>query len=274
MANPLATITDWLNSGEYSSDIDELRTSIMKQAAQSNSESTTALIFEKELSYLIKSRTNIDLDIVKEKAIRGINHTFGPLTYRDSGRGRLDAVVNKLIIEYKHHLALKTQEDFETASQQVEDYLIALCEEEKEQYNAILTDGLRVSYFAFVNGIVRHTSLSSIANNDIDLIIRAILANNTKRFVPENILKDFAINPIAESLSKSLALVLYKALRNNRTEKTAMLFEEWQTLMHLSLEDNGKGNDIQKRRKDLSLIFEKCPLKDLEYGEKTENHGK
>lgn len=111
----MATITDWLNSGEYSSDIDELRTSIMKQAAQSNSESTTALIFEKELSYLIKSRTNIDLDIVKEKAIRGINHTFGPLTYRDSGRGRLDAVVNKLIIEYKHHLALKTQEDFETA---------------------------------------------------------------------------------------------------------------------------------------------------------------
>lgn len=255
MPNTLAKINDWLNSGEYSSEIDELRTSIMKQAAQSNSESTTALIFEKELYYLIKSKTNIELDIVKEKAVQGINHTFGPLVSRGSGRGRLDAVVNNLVIEYKHHLALKTQEAFETASQQVEDYLKALYEEDNVQYNAILTDGLRISYFAFVNGIVRHTSLSTIANNDIDLIIRAILANNTKRFVPENILKDFAINPIAESLSKSLALVLYNALRNNRTEKTTMLFEEWRTLMHLSLEDNGKGNDIQKRRKDLSLIF-------------------
>jgi len=255
MPNKLAKINDWLNSGEYSSNIDELRTSIMKQAAQSNSESTTASIFEKELYYLIKSKTNIELDIIKEKAVHGINHTFGSLASRASGRGRLDAVVNNLIIEYKHHLSLKTQEAFETASQQVEDYLTALYEEEKEQYNAILTDGLRVSYFAFVNGVIRHTALSSIANNDIDLIIRAILANNTKRFVPENILKDFAINPIAMSLSKSLALILYKSLRNNRTEKTAMLFEEWRTLMHLSLEDNGKGNDIQKRRKDLSLIF-------------------
>ena len=47
MPNTFTKISDWLNSGEYSSDVDELRTAIMRQAAQSNSESTTALIFEK-----------------------------------------------------------------------------------------------------------------------------------------------------------------------------------------------------------------------------------
>ena len=34
-----------------------------------------------------------------------------------------------------------------------------------------------------------------------------------------------------------------------------MLFHEWQSLMHLSINDNGKANDIPKRRSDLSLIF-------------------
>lgn len=41
-------LTEWLNSGEYVSDVDELRTSIMKQSAKSNSESTTANVFERE----------------------------------------------------------------------------------------------------------------------------------------------------------------------------------------------------------------------------------
>ena len=34
-----------------------------------------------------------------------------------------------------------------------------------------------------------------------------------------------------------------------------MLYSEWKELMHLSVEDNGKGNDIAKRREDLSAIF-------------------
>ena len=34
-----------------------------------------------------------------------------------------------------------------------------------------------------------------------------------------------------------------------------MLYEEWKSLMHLSVDDNGKSNDIKKRRNDLSSIF-------------------
>lgn len=248
-------LTEWLNSGEYVSDVDELRTSIMKQSAKSNSESTTANVFERELYYIIRKRTDIVLEIIKEQTVSGINHTFGELVKRKSGQGRLDAVVNNLIIEYKHHSKLKTKENFETAAQQVVDYLNAIYIEQKIQYNAILTDGIKVCYFSFVNGVVKHTTLATITNNDIDVIIKAILANNTKRFVPANILRDFAIDYIVPSISKSVALSLYQALKTTKTDKTTMLFEEWQNLMHLSLDDNGKGNDIQKRRNDLSLIF-------------------
>lgn len=247
--------TEWLNSGEYAADIDELRTSIMKQSSQSNNEATTASIFENELYHIVKKRTNISLSIVREKTISGVKHRFGSLAKKVSGHGRLDAVVNTLVIEYKHYSKLKTKQNYETSAQQVVDYLNAIWIEEHIQYNAILTDGLSVCYFSFVDNVVKHTTLMRISTNDIDIIIRAILANNTKRFVPENILYDFSINSIAPSISKNVAVSLYRALKTSKTDKTSMLFEEWQNLMHLSLEDNGKGNDIQKRRKDLSLIF-------------------
>ena len=248
-------INEWLNSGEFSSEIDELRTSILRQSSLSKNEATTASIFEKELYFLIRQRTGIELNIVKEKTVRGIQHTFGTLASRISGRGHLDAVVNNLIIEYKHFSKLKSRKAFETAAQQVVDYLTAIYEETNIQYNAILTDGIKICYFAYRDNTIGHTALLSISNRDIDRIVRALLADNTKRFVPENILKDFSIIPSCPSLSQNLASALYASLRNNRTEKTAMLFEEWRNLMHLSFDDNGKGNDIQKRRTDLERIF-------------------
>ena len=104
MENKSKQINDWFDSGEYKTDIDKLRTEIMSDSANSNSEATTASIFEKELYYLIKSKTGLKLDITKEQTLDGINHKFGNLTNRKSGNGRLDAVVNNLIIEYKHSI--------------------------------------------------------------------------------------------------------------------------------------------------------------------------
>lgn len=248
-------INEWLNSGEYLVDIDDMRTRIMKESAMSNSESTTASVFENELYYLIKFRTGLELNIIKEQNIDGINHTFGNLKNRNSGNGRLDAVVNNLIIEYKHYSRLSSNKDQNIAIEQVKDYLKALSNKESIKYNAILTDGIKICYFSFLDNEIHNTNICPIENEDIDTIIRAILANNTKKFVPENILKDFSINPIVPSISKSVAQTLYKALKDNKTEKTNMLSNEWKALMHLSVDDNGKGNDIEKRRKDLSLIF-------------------
>lgn len=259
-------VNEWLNSGEYLTDINELRTEIMRDSSLSNSEATTAAIFENELYHLVRMRTGIRLDFTKEKALNGINHMFGSLAKRKSGSGRLDAVVNNLIIEYKHFSKLESKEDFHIASDQVKDYLYALLKKDNTKYSAILTDGIRISYFSFSGDEVLNTSLSPISIEDIDTIIKAILANSSKKFVPENILKDFSVNSKSESISRTVALCLFNLLKNNCTEKTNMLFCEWQSLMHLSVDDNGKSNDIEKRRKDLSLIFNSdinCP--ELEY---------
>jgi hypothetical protein len=248
-------ILRWLNSGEYLVNIDQTRTDIMKGAASSINEAETASIFERELYYLVRTNTGISLNYSSERPVDGLTHKFSCLSSRTSGRGRLDAVINNLIIEYKHNSKLKTVEQIKTASMQVEDYMKALYKNEKIKYNAILTDGIKISYFSFNGENIEHSILTTIETKDIDTIIRAILFNNTKQFVPVNILKDFSINVNVDSISKSIANLLYFVLRNNPTGKTLMLYEEWQSLMHLSIEDNGKGNDIAKRRKDLSLIF-------------------
>ena len=122
-------------------------------------------------------------------------------------------------------------------------------------YNAILTDGIKIAYLVHSGVSVEVTIFKNIEASDIDKIIRAILSNNCKKFIPENILKDFAIDENVDSLSKNLANNLFQKITLNPTEKTEMLYAEWESLMHLSYEDNGKGNDIEKRRDVLSLIF-------------------
>ncbi len=249
-------VLDWINSGEYKSDIDELRTTIMRDCAQSNSESTTASIFERELYFLVRSKTGISLDFEKESKVDNVKHIFGTLKKRTSGKGRLDAILNNLVIEYKHHSKLQTSEQYQTAINQVKDYLMAIKENDDIECNAILTDGVRICFFSFVNGNLHNNSLSPISNDDIDRVIRALVTNQKKRFIPDNILKDFSIIPNTDSISKSFTKTLYKILVESPTEKTSMLYEEWKSLMHLSVEDNGKSGDIAKRRNDLEEIVD------------------
>ena len=141
-------ILRWLNSGEYLVNIDQTRTDIMKGAASSINEAETASIFERELYYLVRTNTGISLNYSSERPVDGLTHKFSCLSSRTSGRGRLDAVINNLIIEYKHNSKLKTVEQIKTASMQVEDYMKALYKNEKNKYNAILTDGIKISYFS------------------------------------------------------------------------------------------------------------------------------
>ena len=192
----------------------------MKDVSASKSESETSSVFENNLYYLIKNNTGIALNFNKETKIDNISHKFEGLKNRSSGKGRLDAIVNNLIIEYKHFSKLKTNEDIEKATTQVEDYLKALYKNEAIRYNAILTDGLKISYFSFADEDIEHSTLKEITVKDLDTIVKAILNNDTKTFAPENILKDFAIYSSAETVSKSLARNLFNLIVNKPAEKT------------------------------------------------------
>ena len=136
-------INNWLNSGEYLSQLNNMRTSIIKDVSASKSESETASIFEKNLYYIIRKETGIELDFNKETKVDNINHTFKSLKERTSGKGRLDAVVNSLIIEYKHFSKLEKKDDINKAIAQIEDYLKALYKNDqgfstKEKYSKVM----------------------------------------------------------------------------------------------------------------------------------------
>lgn len=247
---------EWLDNGEYLVHVDNMRTAIMRDAMAAKTEAQTAEAFQRQLYYYIRMNTGVELDFKQETPIKeGLTHNFGVLKERKSGRGRLDAVVNNLIIEYKKHSKLNKKTDQETAINQVKDYLNTLLKNDGIKYNAILTDGIKISYFGFNGNVVENTAFKNIETKDVDRIIKAILTNNRKKFIPENVLKDFAVNSATDSISKELAVELYDRLVKKPTEKTKMLFSEWESLMHLSYDDSGKGNDIEKRRAELSLIF-------------------
>lgn len=244
-------IAQWLNSGEYLAEIDSVFTNIVRLSELSESEAETASIFEREIFSFLNGKLNYSISLKKEVAVAGIVHS---LTSEES-TGRVDAIMNNLIIEYKHHSVLTSSSGINSAFSQVEDYLKAIFFNKGVKHDAILTDGVKIAYFAFVGDEIRHTSLKLIEASDIDTVIRAILNSDTKKFDPSNVVKDFAISPFSESLSKSIARLLLSLLLKSATPKSEMLFSEWKSLMHLSVDDNGKSKDIEKRRIDLSEIF-------------------
>ena len=261
--NNTSKISNWLRSGEYRSQIDAVLTKIIRECEHSESEAQTSSVFETEIYYFVRKQLGIELSFSKEKPIEGVVHKFYGLSSRKSGHGRLDALVNNIIIEYKHHTKLKTEKQIKSAYEQVKDYMEALHKEEKLQYDAILTDGIKVAYFQFIGESVKYTSLRNLSVDDIDRIITAILNSQTKKFEPSNIVRDFSISQASTSASKTIAKILFTQIYEHMTEKSYMLYSEWKGLMHLSVEDNGKGNDIAKRRMDLSEIFA-CDITDTE----------
>lgn len=252
-----------MKSGEYHTQIDNVLTKIVRECETSDSEAHTSSIFEREIYFLVRSQLGIELSFSKETPVEGIVHKFEGLSSRKSGHGRLDAVVNNVIIEYKHHSKLKTEKQITSAFEQVKDYLVALDKLENIKYDAILTDGVKIAYFQFIGDAVKNTSLRNMSVDDIDRIIKAILNNQSKKFEPSNIVKDFSISSNSSSASKNIAKILFYQLTSSITEKSQMLYSEWKELMHLSVEDNGKSGDIAKRRFDLSSIFA-CNISDTE----------
>ncbi|MBI6078344.1 hypothetical protein [Clostridium perfringens] len=234
-----------LNSDEYKYLLSQTLTSIIKQCKSTPNESSLSEIFENELYYVIRAFFGIEINFIKEVGENIVGHKFN---------GRMDAVCNDLIIEYKHTSKLQSEKDKNEATKQIVNYLEQLNENNK-QYRGILTDGVKIKYFYYNNNILQSTPFSNIKISDIDTIIKSLIKVENKQFIPQNIVRDFKFNS-KNSNTKDLAKCLFEFLNTGITEKTYMLFKEWEVLFHLSENDKGKNLDIEKRRKALSKIFE------------------
>lgn len=246
-------LNKWFNSGEYKTDLSSALRNIIKKVNNSDNESQIVQYFTFEIYDLLRNKAMFEPLFKTEVKISGIIHQFNGEV--KVGTGRADAIVNNLLIEFKQPSKLQTTKQINNAIQQVKNYLLTLKREQNKAYDAILTDGINISYFSICGNVVSHTMLKNLTVSDIDVIIRAIVNVNTKRYVAENLVRDFSVSDKYKTVSKELAYKLYKTLSSNPSDKTKMLYSEWKSLSHLSTDDNGKSQDIEKRRNDLTNIF-------------------
>lgn len=235
-----------LSSKEYECKLSEHLTTLLKRTKSANSEADTAFAFESEIYIFVRTLFNIDLDFKKEASQSSLRHTFN---------GRMDAVCNNLVIEYKKKGKLDSDKDKKKAEKQLSDYLEQLLVGEKNEYHGVLTDGIKIKYIYYQDGKLHSTSYKNINENDLDKLVRSLVDIKNKRFVPQNVVNDFKINTRNET-TLNLARCLFQKLLNSPSVKTSMLFEEWQVLFHLSETDKGQNEDIKKRRKALGKLFD------------------
>lgn len=239
-------ISKKLNSAEYQVLLSETLTSIITSLKSATSEATVSSIFENELYFFLKSYFSHEVIFHKESGESYLRHKF---------TGRMDAISNGLIIEYKALDKLDKKDDKNKAINQVKDYLTQIYNETGNSLQALLTNGRKLCYFYFVGEDIKYTPFKSVDVKDIDRIVRTLLEVGTKQFDPVNIVNDFKLNSSSE-ITINLAKSLYETIKMNKTYKTNMLFEEWQVLFRLSESDKGQNQDIIKRRNSLSRIFD------------------
>ena len=237
-----------LNEEEYKKRLQNTLEEIIRKARAVTTEASLASVFERELAYFIKTYLNRDIVIDKEVGQNDLK------SRRRIFKGRMDAVSNELVIEYKRPGKLDSAKDQEAASRQVESYLLQLKETEKAEYNGILTDGIKIRFFYYYDRVLRHTRFKRLDCNDLDKVVKSLIGVGNKKFVPENIIRDFKLNS-ENGVTLRFANSLFQTLMNHMTGKTDMLFQEWQELFHLSENDNGQNLDISKRKAALGAIF-------------------
>jgi len=234
-----------INSQEYKIKISGLLTSLLKRIKSSDNEATTASYFENEIYYFVRETFGISIDFRKEESQKTLRHKFV---------GRMDAVCNNLVIEYKRRGKLNTEKDIKNATGQLSNYLKQLQKEDGNEFYGVLTDGVKIKYVYFQHGEIHSTSLKNINENDLEKLIYSLLDVSNKKFVPKNIVDDFKLN---SQMGASLKLVryLFNSLIEKKSPKASMLFQEWEALFHLSENDKGQNDDIRKRRIVLGKLF-------------------
>ena len=235
-----------INTNEYRQSLDEYFQKIVKQLKDSNSESTVGGIFENNIYSFIDYFFNEQIIFIKEATESYFRHAF---------KGRTDAISNNLIIEYKDKGKLDTKRDQDSAISQIKDYMMQIYKNSGSKYEGIVTNGEKVSYVYFFDETIKNTRFSSFNIRDLDRIVQSLLNIGTKQYNPKNIVRDFNLES-STGLTSNLLMALYDTYENNKTQKTQMLFEEWQVLFRLSDSDHGQNQDIVKRKESLSKIFD------------------
>jgi hypothetical protein len=240
------SIDSKLDSNEYQCKLSEHLTSLLIKTKSAENEAQTSQAFQNEIYYFVRNFFEIEPDFRPEESQKTLRHKF---------TGRMDAVCNSLVIEYKKPGKLESDKDKNSATAQISNYLTQLRQKDSNEYSGVLTDGIKIRYVYFQDGKINTSPFKNIDVQDLDNLVRSIINVNNKKFLPKNIVHDFRLDSPSQ-VTLNLAKYLFEKIKLDSSEKTSMLYQEWKVLFHLSESDKGQNEDISKRRKALSHIFD------------------
>ncbi len=234
-----------LSSREFLDSLDEAAKEIVTQATFEATEATIAGCFERIL-YAVLKIIGISFHPDKEQHIEGLRH---------SKRGRIDARVGAVVIEYKKPSKLKTQQLEKKAIDQLAEYLISITKDTHTKAYGFLTDGRKWKELWSDDGTVTPPSPTiKLDGSALLRLTQCIHSLELAALTSQNLIRDFC-GEDNKGVIFETARTFFLELKNNATPKTKMLWSEWEEIFRLGHNDKSQQKRIEERRVALAEVF-------------------
>lgn len=135
--------------------------------------------------------------------------------------------------------------------------MLTLSNQEEENYQGFVTDGVIGCFLSFENGAINHENFYKVDGEALDRIIQNILQVKLIALNSRNLVDGLCNPPENDGIAFQLMNTLYKIINNNIHPKTQMLFNEWKQLFNLAHDDISKQQAIINRKQSLESLFHK-----------------
>lgn len=237
-----------LESKQYEEQISFMVNKLHKEVEEANSEATISQRIEDKLKELLKYFA-VDYAPTKEEQVRIFQGDAVIIQFRKNVQNRIDSRFCNIITEYKKDI----RKDYEANCDQLVKYMVNTAANEQEcidKYYGILTDGKRITFIHYKDGIKILSNIQELNTRMMKEVIRIYISLGGKEFSAPQLVKDFSIDNTS-SVSLSLAKYFYEKL----IEKDEIIVAEWENLFRLGGHNDNNMSSIKSRKKVLSQYF-------------------
>lgn len=235
-------------SKQYEEQISVMVNKLHNEVKAANSEATISQRIEDKLKELLRY-FDLDYAPTKEEQVRISEGDAVIIKFRKNVRNRIDSRFCNIITEYKQDI----RKDYEANCNQLVKYMVNTAANEQEcidKYYGILTDGQRITFIHYKDGIKIVSKIQDLNTRMMKEVIRIYIALGRKEFSATQLVKDFSIDN-TNGVTLSLARYFY----NKLIEKDEIIVAEWENLFRLGGHNDNNMSSIKSRKKVLSQYF-------------------
>ncbi len=230
-------VRKWLSGQEYRRFLDAVDAKLKKETNSTKSGLETAFLFEWYFYPSIRENTGIEFSFYRNVS-QSIEYHVSRMTRQNPQQ------YHHLVIAY-----IPKDADISLMMNRIQLYLERLFEKINISYQVIITDGNSMTCLKWNQETMVHSGWKPLDRNHLDFMVKAIVMDNRKMLISQNLLDDFVITP--KSCTSELVIALYEMLKTNCTKMMKSQFLEWQNAMYLSRDDK----ENSKRKMDVSRII-------------------